>query len=134
MLVIEQPSFLEGEPAAKYIYDKNAALGLTTILLADKAEDLPTAVECIIENDSTFNGFYNAASDYANRTQVQFDEMNQKALEAMARRLSSIEVNEVEGGGEIPAALTFFDRYGISRLDELNVGDRWRKNLSLIHI
>ena len=128
VLVIEQPSFLEGEPAAKYIYDKNAALGLTTILLAEKAEDLPNAVECIIENDSTFNGFYNAASDYANRTQVQFDEMNQKALEAMARRLSSIEVNEVEVGGEIPAALTFFDMYGISRLDELNVGDRWRKN------
>lgn len=128
ILVIAEPSFLDGEPVARYIYGAENNIGLSTILLAEKYEDLPNAVECIIQNDSSFAGFYNAASDYAKRTAVHFDEMNQKALEALARRLSSIEVNEVEIGGEIPSALTFFDMYGISALNELNVADRWRKN------
>lgn len=45
-----------------------------------------------------------------------------------ARRLSGIEVREVERGGDIPTSLTFFDMFHVNKPEELNAQDRWRKN------
>lgn len=126
ILVLEEPSLLEGEPIAKYIFDKEKSLGLTTVLMAGRYEDLPNACECIIQNDREFHGIYNIRS--GERSEVSFDYLNQNMLELMARRLTNIRVSEVEVGGDIPDSITFFDMYGVSGLEELNVEERWKKN------
>lgn len=126
ILFVEQPSFLEGELIAKYIFDKDQDLGLTVILLAEEYESLPNSCECIIQNDHHFSGKYHVRT--GERTEISFDPINQEILEQMARRLANLEVNEIEVGGEIPSSITFFDMYGISRLEELGVEERWKKN------
>ena len=54
--------------------------------------------------------------------------MDALTLKKLARRLANLEVSEIETGGEIPQAITFFDMYGIQALKELNVEERWKKN------
>lgn len=126
ILFVEEQSYLEGELLSKYIFDEENDLGFTVVLMAERHEDLPNACECVIQNDSAFQGKYNTQT--GERTAIAFDVMNQSMLERMVRRLSGLEVNETEVGGDIPNAITFFDMYGVSSLDEFHVEERWKKN------
>lgn len=126
ILFVEDLSFLEGELISKYIFDKEKSFGLTVILMAESHENLPNTCECIIQNDNEFRGIYH--TNTGERTAVAFDVMNQLALEVMARRMSNIEVSETEVGGDVPNAITFFDMFGVSSLEEFHVEERWKKN------
>lgn len=128
ILFLEDPELLEGELISKYIFDVENNMGITTIMMVEEYEELPNACEFIIENTRDFKGTYGVADGMDERVKIDFDMISPIQLENFARRLSGIEVNEVETGGEIPNVLTFFDMYGIKTLEELNVMDRWKKN------
>lgn len=128
ILIVEDEALLKGELINKYIFSKNQRLGFTTILMAERYTDLPNACECIIQNDEEYKGIYNVKNGRNNGIAVQFDAMNVGALQKMAKMLTNLEVNEVEIGGEIPSAITFFEMYGVSTLEELHILERWKKN------
>ncbi|MBR4759933.1 MAG: type VII secretion protein EssC [Lachnospiraceae bacterium] len=128
ILFLENPDSLEGELISKYIFDNESNCGITTIMMTESVEELPNACEFIIENTPSYSGMYSVADGLEDRIQIHFDHTEGKNLEQFARRLSQIEVKEVETGGEIPSVLTFFDMYGVNHLSEFNVIDRWRKN------
>lgn len=128
ILMIEDIAVLENEPIAKYLLDAKHDYGITTLLLADRAEDLPNACECVISNSSGSFVMYHTRESQEDAGRIKPDLVSRETLERFARSLADIEVNEIEIGGEIPNAVTFFDMYGIERLDELHVGERWKRN------
>lgn len=128
VMFLSDPSLIEEEMIARYVFNSSDCIGLSTIMLAESSELLPNACEYIVENDSYFQGIYNVSAQKENRTQVQFDRVENDKLEKFSRRLANMEVQEVETGGEIPGSLTFFDMYGISRPSELHAEERWLKN------
>lgn len=128
VMILSDPSLIEEELIAKYVFDSSSEIGLTTLMLSTTSEMLPNACEYIVENDSYFQGVYNVSAQKENRTKVHFDTVNPKKLDKFSRTLSNIEVQEVETGGEIPNSLTFFDMYGISRPSDLRAEERWLKN------
>lgn len=127
VLFIEDVSVLEGELIASFLMDQRD-LGVTVVLLAESYEDLPNACEYIVENTEAFQGIYEVTDPVEDRNRLTFDVLSARDLEAFARRLSCIQVNEIETGGELPSTLTFFEMYGVRGLGELHVLERWRKN------
>lgn len=126
ILFLESPALLEGELIAKYVFAKDPALGLTTVLLSDRCENLPNACEFIIENDNYFTGVFHTLQN--DHLPIQFDNVTTEQMEAQARALSSLRVREVESGADIPDRLDFLEMYGANTLADLNAADRWRKN------
>lgn len=127
IIFIEDPTVLEGEPIAAFLLDARQ-LGVSVVLLADRYEDLPNVCEYIVENTPHFQGLYEVTDPVEDRQKIRFDTLHPGELERFARRLSGIQVKEIETGGELPARLTFFEMYGVHRLSELGVMDRWQKN------
>lgn len=128
VLFISNLRALEGELLASYIFDKEAACGLTTILLTERYEELPNACDFIVEHTDTYQGMYAVSDNESKKQKIDFDKIEDNRLEQFARHLSTLQVQEMEKGGEIPASLTFFDMFGIHRPDELSVRERWAKN------
>lgn len=128
VIFVEDISLLEGEPLAKYIFDTKADCGLSVVLFAENYESLPNSCECIVYNDKRFTGVYTPTTLSALGNKVTYDQISDEDLEKMARRLSGIEVAEVETGGEIPGSLTFLEMYGVENVELLNVIERWKKN------
>lgn len=128
VMFLSDPALIEEELIAKYVFDSSNIIGLSTVMLASSNELLPNACEYIVENDRFFQGVYNVSAQKEDRTQVVFDSFDSNRLEVFSRRLSNIEVQEMETGGEIPNSLTFFDMYGISKPSDLRVEERWLKN------
>ncbi len=128
VLIVLNKELLEGELIAKYISDNSNEIGLSTIIVAEHYEELPNNCEFIIENNSGFAGIYRTTDENTDKFAVRFDAISDSKLMDFARRLANTEINEVESGGEIPNAITFFDMYGISRPQELNAAERWRRS------
>ena len=128
IVVIEDSAVLENEPVAKYLLNAEQNLGITTILLADQAEDLPNSCECIIRAGKEIVEMYHASALEEKQSHIRPDHVSSRDLEALARSLSKVEVNEIEVGGEIPNAVTFFDMHGVDGPRELMVEERWKKS------
>lgn len=128
ILFISDTGLLEGELIARYIFDKEHAVGLTTIMLTERYEELPNACDFIIENTSRFRGMYDVLAGEENRQKLKFDHADDYQLDRFARHLATLQVKEMEKGGEIPASLTFFEMMGVSRPQELPVKELWAKN------
>ncbi len=128
IVFIENPKLLDGELLAKYVYDKENNYGITTILLVQRYAELPNACEYIIENTREYQGMYSVTDDVEERIPIRYDSISKESLEYMGRTLAGVRIKEESTNGEIPNSLTFFDMYGITRLEELNVIERWRKN------
>lgn len=128
LIFVSDPELLEGEAITKYLFNPEQKLGITTILLAERFEQLPNTCVDIIENDPAFRGVMNIEHGTEENLYITFDNVAQYGVETFARKISAIKVRETEGGGEIPDSLSFLDMYHISKIPELNVTDRWIKN------
>lgn len=128
VLFISDPSLLEGEILAKYIYEAKPEYGITTFLMVDVLEKLPNECEEIIENDKYFQGFYSLMDTGDKKQAFVPDLVTASQLAVFGKTLANIRVNEIESTSEIPASLDFFSMYGVHTLEELDVLGRWRKN------
>lgn len=128
VLFVEDPAFLESQLISKYLFENGEQLGITTVIMVDSYEQLPSACDYVIENDKSFCGVYGTRADQEIRRTVSFDQMDAPAMESMAREMSALRVNQLETGSDIPSSLTFFEMLGVMRPHELDVLDRWRKN------
>lgn len=131
VLFVMDASLLDGEAISKYIFDREQDLGLTTVILADRPENLPNECECVIENDGEFQGIFDTRDGREHGTKVRFDRVSDESLWKLSKALGRIEVVESGQDGEIPNTLSFFDMYGIDRPQELNAAERWKKSNSI---
>ncbi len=128
VVFISDISALTGEPFSKYVFDHGRECGLTTFLLVERYEELPNNCDFIIENTEFFHGMYDVSESEDEKQKISFDTLEDKELESFARYLSSLQVSEIEKGGEIPNSLTFFEMLGINRLEDLPIRELWAKN------
>lgn len=128
ILFIIDPELLEGELISKYIFEEKDKCGLTSILLETDCNSLPNACNYLVRNDTEETEIYSIDGQETERVKVKLDIISKEELEKLSRRLSDIEVNEIENGGEIPGTLTFLDMYHVNRIQDLHVIERWRKN------
>lgn len=128
IVFVSDPSMLEGELISKYIFDRERNYGLTTVLLAQRYEELPNHCDFIIENTDKFQGMYEVSDAQDEKQKIKFDSVQDEELEQFARHLSSLCVLELEEGGEIPNALTFLEMLKVNRPEEIPVKELWAKN------
>ena len=128
LIFVSNPALLEGELLARYIYEPVPDYGITTFLMAQTVSQLPNTCEEMIQSDKTFEGYYNLQEGPMQRKPIRLDRVSNDSLEQMGRRLSGIKVNEIETTSEIPQSLDFFSMYGVRKLDDFMVEERWKKN------
>ena len=128
VLFVADPRLLDGEAISHYVFDRDNDLGLSTVLLAGRPEELPNECESIVRCDEVFQGVYDAREGMKNGIRLQFDPTNDETLCSFAKALGRIEVIDTQLEGEIPNTLTFFDMYGVGRPEELNAPERWRRS------
>ncbi len=128
LLFVSDASLLEGELIAQYVYEPKPVYGMTTVILADYAYELPNACEHVIQNDNNFSGFYHTMGQTEERHSVLFEKLLADDVKALSHTLAGMEVSELESSGNIPSSLDFFEMFGVNSLEGLGVLDRWRKS------
>lgn len=125
---IDDIKLLEGELLEQIILDPRPEYGITTVLLAEKYEDLPNTCENILQNDGRMSRFFHVFDSEQHTKDLVFETVGVGQLENLSRKLCDIEVKEIQGNGEIPNEVDFFEMYGVSTLEQLCILERWKKN------
>ncbi len=127
VLFVSNPALLDGEGVSRYVFGREMDLGLSTILLASRPEELPNECEYIVEDSGNYQGIYDTREGRDAGTLVKYDRVSDELLWTLSKNLSRVEVVEAEQDGEIPSTLTFFDMFGVERPQELEAAERWKK-------
>ncbi len=127
-LFITDLSLLDDELICKYIFDRNAQLGITTFLMSDTYRSLPNTCDNIIEFSHNFSGYYDLRKGMGEAVAIEFDRVSNAELVSFAKRISSLKVKEVEDDTSIVQSLSFFEMYNVNRLEDFNILERWRKS------
>lgn len=128
VLFLSDPALIRGELIAHYIFEVPEEVGLTTVILSDTIEHLPNECRYVLQNDETFCGIVETQEVSQEYREVKFDHVETHALDRFASSIAGVRVQETDEGGEIPDAVTFFEMYGVHRLNDLHAEELWRKN------
>ena len=128
-LFLQDPSAIEDEALAKYLFEAKPENGITAFLMVETIDQLPNSCEMVIENDPFGQRFFNLLEVDRSKWQVFTpDDVSTSELEHFGRILSNIEVRELESVSGIPSSIGFLELYGARNLQGLNIQERWRKN------
>lgn len=129
VVIAEDPALLDEQPICKFLYEAEpGALGVSTILMADRYTALPSDCRLVVTDDKGFSGMYGVGEEDNFRTPIAFDALSAEQIQAMAKRMTAMRVKELESSSNIPNSLTFFEMMQVQRLEELQVMEHWRKN------
>ena len=130
VIFIADPQLVEEEPIAKHLLDPKPEMGISTVLLYKDLSQLPNRCVSIIQDDSTYSGYYNLEKGKEETKDLIFDEVSAEALNRFSRKLSGIRVKETESFGELPSRLSFLEMYKIKEISQIDVGKNWLRNRS----
>ena len=128
VLFVTDSSMLVEELLAKYVFDEPEAVGLTTIFLAERYEELPNRCELVIENDEIFCGMYDVAECKEEGIPISFDQVEEEALIKFAQSILRIRVPETEMGGTLPSSVSLLEMVESSSMENAKIQDQWVKN------
>lgn len=130
VLFVSEPRLLEGELITKYINEALPEYGLTTFFLVDSLSQLPNSCEMVVYCDEQARIHDLMDIEMNHRVTFVQDVVPTNALLNFGISIADVRVKEMESSSEIANSLTFLEMYGVEKLDELQVAERWRRSRS----
>ncbi len=119
---------METEEIMPNLLHNNPRLGVTSLFLFDDIYNLPNACNYIIDVDN-FPSAYER-NKVNSKFVFSMDEVKANEFDKFARLMSSIELKGFASAADIPNSVTFLEGYGVKTVEELNIPERWQKNLA----
>ena len=126
VFVVDDPSLLEQEQIAKYLYNPNQELGISSIFTADNKAYLPT-------NCKTILCVGNKAHELSSRdggAKIIFnpDPMDAGKLDFIGRKLAPLRIKNTTSSFALPKSITLNQMYKITRTEEIDIQSCWMTN------
>ena len=106
--------------------DKN--LGFSMLIIDDNLKDLPTECQNFIYVKE--KGSYSIESSENNNITKSFElePILNYDMNYISSYLSNIPISAKQGASELPKSLNFLEMYNVSKIEQLNILNRWKEN------
>jgi DNA segregation ATPase FtsK/SpoIIIE, S-DNA-T family len=126
VFIVDDVSLLENEPINKYLYNKSAKLGVSTIFIAQNQAYLPMNCTAII----TFSG---KSGEFANRStgeKIIFtpDKIDVNNYEQASRKLAPLRISDSTADFSLPKSISLMGIFRAKTTSDVDVIGRWNKN------
>lgn len=128
VVLIEHYKRIEDELPLHYLFAQAEQCGITTVLFADRYEELPNMCTYILQKSAYFTGAYDIKEGEMKRKKISMDVVLPGEVAALSRRLSGIETNEPKNSAKLPEMLTLFELFGICDAEELCIEKNWSES------
>lgn len=129
ILFVDCPELLEGELLEHFVMNPKPEYGLTSILLAERYEDLPNACEYALRNDGRAAEIFDIRGEEENNSLV-FESVEEEDLDRLSRGLSGIRLDDGVVGNKIPDTAGFLEMYDVCTAEQLQIARRWKAGRS----
>jgi S-DNA-T family DNA segregation ATPase FtsK/SpoIIIE len=130
LVYIADPELVEDELVMKYLTNPNRQLGVSTIFIYDKLNQLPKECKAFIQCEVTESSLYNRDNPESGLIKFNNDSVIGKDLDSYSRALAGIKIKEIASSASLTSMLTFLEMYKIGRIENLSIKNRWKNNLS----
>lgn len=125
VLILAAPElFLGNEFYAKLAKAQNA--GIRVICLCRSLAQLPKECSHIIEVTGS-NGCTYMRDNASLRSNFVLDVLSDNKYEEFSRAMAPIRLSETEAKHTIPNSVSFFEGYGLSRIEDYDIGAAWQR-------
>lgn len=128
VVLMSERDIIEEEPLLPLILEDPEAITTCTIILASRKEHLPMHCQLVVEARKN-EGSYSKKTEQADVVHQTFvpDRMTRSEAEICARNMAPLRLKR-SSASEIPPLLPLFDMMEVSRVEQLDVADRWSRN------
>jgi len=110
------------------ILDDNANIGFSIMVIDSSLKNLPGRAENFIAYGVNESGIFNR--NMATEKQINFTpEFLEDDLKKYTTVLANIPMYGKNSSNQLPASLTFLDMYGVGKIDQLNIANKWVNNV-----
>ena len=102
------------------------ALHSTVIFTSRSKGQLPSGCTAIIETDGGEECWY-PTQDSSDTHTYRADTWQLDSCARLARRMAAVRLAEGAAARELPRSVTFLEGYGVHRVEELHIENRWKK-------
>ncbi len=107
-------------------YDKN--YGFSILVVEKSLKMLPAKCSTFVQIDQKNGAIIDEKITTTSQTPFKMETNPQLNMHEISTLLSNIPVLTKEGLSELPSMLSFLEMYGVSRIEQLNILNRWRTN------
>lgn len=102
--------------------------GFSLLIFENSMKNLPPECECFVQIDEKNGAIIH--KNIKNDTQLKFNlEANpQYNLNEYCVKLANTPIAISDGVSSLPGSLTFLEMFGVSRIEQLNISNRWKEN------
>lgn len=126
LLLFDKEIEVRDEPIFSRIIKDGKQLGIYSIILCDKMEDVPSECAAVLMADTTEFELSMTGSE-AVRFKGRPDKVGQLEADNLAHHLLPIAIQTMGGTSRIPSRVNLLQLYGVGKLDLLKVEARWRR-------
>lgn len=129
LFVIDEPKLISSHAIMEYLNNDGEKLAFSIIYTTQQMAELPDNIGTVVELLDSENGKVILQEKQFVNERIKLYQSGTSSFEWIARNLSVL--NHEQGiVTKIPESITFYDMYGITGPEQLNVEARWRKNQS----
>ena len=127
VFIVEDPSLLENEPIAKYLYEGAAKLGVSSVFMAENAAYLPMNCNLVIS-------LRGKSGELANRKTGEKQSFMPDSLAGLrnldiaARRLTPLRIKSPSARFSLPTSFTLLEMAGVQRAEQFDALGQWLRN------
>ncbi len=127
VLVFGSKEAVEREPVMQQLLDIDSSAGVTSVFVFDDLYSLPHHCKFIIDADDQPTAFEKAETN-KKYFFTPDPPLSRHEFDALARRLSAVELDGFSKTAAVPDSITFLNGFGVSRVGELHADLRWEQS------
>ena len=129
LFVIDQPSFIINHSIMEYLQGSDTGLGFSLIYTTDMLASLPENIGTVLELGDSVTATLVMDEGVLKNLPICLEQVGDIPLESVSRSLAAL--THIQGiSTQIPESITFFEMYGVTRPEELDVEFRWQLSSS----
>ena len=126
LVLFDHEISIRDEPFFSEIMKKGNQLGISSIILCEKLEDVPSECRAVITVSERNFRFSRIGSDGI-KTEGIAEQISLIEADHLAHRLLPIAIRTLGQGSRIPSRVNMLQIYQANRLDELHIEERWKR-------
>lgn len=122
-------------PIIDDIVNKNIGkIGFSLLVIADSIKQVPITSTAFIETNEKDGVVINKNTGLNSQTIFYMERMEELDMKSIALKLADIPVMSKDGPSVLPSSLAFLDMFGVSKVEQLNILNRWQTNNPVVSL
>ncbi len=117
------------------IVNKNIGkLGFSLLVISDSIKQVPITSTAFIETNEKDGVVINKQTGLNSQTIFYMDKTEELDMQNIALKLADVPTTSKDGPSVLPSSLAFLDMFGVSKVEQLNILNRWQTNNPVISL